>query len=132
MAKTVLQSAWNYLPQAQEVRTILSGAQVNCTRSVELINNLANAPRYKDMDKPLWDRRGRTGIEGELWNIKDSYADAVNQFNVSAFVSIRNTCAAGSQPTVKQRQDAVSWMDMVGVVGKLEGVINKLAPAVGP
>ena len=131
IARTLLQSAKTYLPQALEVYTMLGQDQVECPRLVELLDNLANAPHHEGMRTSLWNRRGLPGTEGELWNLRDAYADAVNQFRLDTFRSIRNGCVAGMQPTVEQRQRARDWMDLTGPVGAMEYVIAHLEPVVG-
>jgi hypothetical protein len=130
IAKTVSQSAKHYLPQMQEARAILATEPTNCSRLVQLLDSLAGAPRYPEVDGPLWQRRGRPGIEGELWTIKDAYTDGVNHFRLDIFGSIRNGCAGGTQPTAEQRQSAMQPVDYS--IGKLEDTIRRLAPAVGP
>jgi hypothetical protein len=132
MARVLLDSAKTYLPQIQEVQTMLTEDRVDCPRLVQLLDNLANAPQYEEMIQPLWDRRGQPGLEGRLWNIRDAYADGVNQFRLDTFRSIRDTCAAGTQPTTEQRESALHWMELTGPVGKMEYVIHEVEPVIGP
>lgn len=132
IARVLLESAKTYLPQIQEVQTMLTEDQVNCPRLVQLLDSLANAPQYKEMVQPLWDRRARPGLEGRLWNIRDAYADGVNQFRLDTFRSVRDTCATGAQPTAEQRESAIHWMDLTGPTGKMEHVIREIEPEIGP
>ena len=132
MARALLGSARTYLPQMQELQTLLAQAPVNCPRLVQLLDNLANAPHYDQMDEPLWSRRGRDGLEGQLWTIRDAYEDGVNQFRLDTFRSVRDSCAAGTQPTLEQLQRARDWMDLTGPVGKMEHVIAQIEPVIGP
>lgn len=130
IAKTLLQAAQRYLPQAQEMQAILANESINCPRFIKLFDGLANAPRYPELDRILWDRRGNAGTEGELWNIRDAYANGVNQFRLDSFRAIREACASGVPPAADKRQSALNVTNLA--VGKLNDVINRLAPAVGP
>jgi hypothetical protein len=132
IAKTLLHSAKFYKSQMQEVQTLLAQEPVTCPRLVELLDSLANAPHYDEMNEPLWNRRGRPGIEGQLWTLKDAYKDGVNQFRLDTFRVIRKTCAAGGQPTAEQRQAAMSWLKGVNPASKMDHVIDNLDPVVGP
>lgn len=132
IARILVQSARVYQPQMQEVQTMLGQDQVDCPRLAQLLDNLANAPQYDELNQLLWDRRDRPGIEGQLYSFRDAYADGVNQFRLDRFRVIRNGCVSGTQPTAEQRQRALDWMDLTGPTGKMEHVINSLGPVIGP
>jgi len=131
IAGTLLESAKKYMPQTLEVYQFLGEDQVDCARLAELLDSLAEAPHYDGMNETLAERRGYPGVEGELWKLQDSYADAVNQFRLDTFRSIRNSCASGIQPHTDQRQRAIEWMDLTSPAGKLEYIITHLEPVVG-
>jgi hypothetical protein len=115
----------------QEVHVMLAEDQVNCPRLVQLLDGLANAPHYEEMNQPLWNRRGQPGLEGRLWNIRDAYEDGVNQFNpgLGTFRSIRDTCAAGTQPRM-DFTSPIRWTEHA--IGKMEHVIHEIEPVIGP
>jgi serine/threonine protein kinase len=124
IAGTLLGSARKYLPQTREVYQSLGEDPVDCPR-------LAEAPHHDGMIEALAVRRGYPSVEGELWNIRDAYADAVNQFRLDTFRSIRNGCVSGTQPSSEQRQRAKDWMDLTNPSATLEYVIAHLEPVAG-
>ena len=132
IARVLLQSARVYRPQIQEVQTMLGQDQVDCPRLATLLNGLASAPQYDELDQTLWNRRDRPGLEGQLYSFRDAYADGVNQFRLDVFRVMRNACAAGTQPTAEQRQSAIGWLNLTDPVGKMEHVIRNLEPVAGP
>jgi hypothetical protein len=131
IARTLLESAQKYRPQMLEIYQSLNQDQVDCPRLAELLDSLAEAPHHDGMNDTLAERRGYPGVEGELWKLQDSYADAVNQFRLATFRSIRNACASGIEPNSDQRQRAIDWMDLTSPAGKLEYIVAHLEPVVG-
>ena len=115
-----------------KVQALLGQDPSECPLLAQLLDSLANAPQYKEVDRILWDRRDRPGMEGQLWSFRDAYADGVNQFRLDVFRAVSEGCAAGTQPTAEQRQLALGWMESAGSIGKMDYVIGNLDPVVGP
>jgi len=132
IAKTLLQSAQVYLPQMQEVQTMLGQDQVDCPRLAMLLDGLAGAPQYDELDQILWKRRDRPDFEGQLYGFWAAYADGVNKFRLAPFRVISKGCSTGTQPTAEQRQEALYYMDFTDPISKMQHVISNLVPVVGP
>jgi hypothetical protein len=121
-----------YRPQIVEVKALLGQDPTNCPRLAHLLDSLANAPLYREVAQILWDRRGRPGVEGELWRYLDAYGD-LNHFKLDTFRIVSKACAAGTQPAAAQRQEALRYMtEVTDPIGKMDFVINNLDPVVGP
>lgn len=132
IARIILRGAMVYRPQMVEVKALLGQDPTNCARLAYLLDNLANAPRYREVANLLWEWRGRPGLEGELWSYLDAYGD-VNMFRLDTFRVLSDACAAGTQPTAEQREAALHWMiEVADPIAKMDHVINRLDPEVGP
>lgn len=132
IARIILRGAKVYRPQVVEVKALLGQDPTNCPRLAYLLDNLFNAPLYREAADTLWERRGLPGLEGELWSYLDAYGE-LNSFKLDRYRIISQGCAAGTQPTAEQRASALSWMtETTDIVGKMDHVINALDPAVGP
>jgi hypothetical protein len=113
-----------------EAKALLGQEPTDCPRLAYLLDSLAAAPQYKEVDRILWDWRGRGGMEGQLFSYRDAYADGVNRFNLDFFRVVSRGCVAGNQPTAEQREAALKWIDEP--ISKMDQVISALDPVVGP
>jgi hypothetical protein len=113
-----------------EAKALLNQEPTDCPRLAHLLDSLAAAPQYKEVNQLLWDRRNQGGMEGRLYSYRDAYADGVNRFNLEFFRVVSRGCAAGNQPTAEQREAALKWVDEP--ISKMDEVISALDPVVGP